>query len=366
MSMMNDDSSVLTGDEQRRADPLASETNNEPAASLPEPIYFVSGRMSEWSDLPDASPTPHVDDLVDRIAGAGGSAGWTIQTYLRLKARGHDVRLTGDWVPGAICVVFYDELIIKTLPFQSFVVAIQPDRARAHIAEMRLMQNRLRIEDPETDLMAYYWPQPRLQPRDPARGDRVERIGFVGRSIYLAPAFRSEAFRGALAEMGMELVIRERAWYDYTDLDAILAVRDVTDYDLTLKPASKLVNSWHAGVPALLGPEPAYRDLRRSELDYIEVATPEDALAALRRLKDDSELYRAMVDNGRRRSPGFTPEAITDQWERLLAGPIAQAYERWRRPAPLWRYSRELLKYPGRVVRHRLARRIHKRKIQKR
>jgi len=42
-----------------------------------------------------------------------------------------------------------------------------------------------------------------------------------------------------------------------------------------------------AGCPALLGPEAGYREQRRSELDYLEVCTMEDALAALKRLKND-------------------------------------------------------------------------------
>jgi hypothetical protein len=47
-------------------------------------------------------------------------------------------------------------------------------------------------------------------------------------------------------------------WHDYSTDDLVLAVRDLTEKDALVKPASKLVNAWIAGVPALLGPEPAF------------------------------------------------------------------------------------------------------------
>ena len=105
--------------------------------------------------------------------------------------------------------------------------------------------------------------------RAEARGARVERVGFVGRERNLAPAFRSAQFRRELAQRGFTLVLRERPWWDYRDLDAILAVRDASPAKLRTKPASKLVNAWHAGCPALLGPEPAFEARRRSPLDFL-------------------------------------------------------------------------------------------------
>ena len=65
-------------------------------------------------------------------------------------------------------------------------------------------------------------------------------------------------------------------------------MRDLTESDYFAKPASKLVNAWHAGVPALLGPEPAYQALRM-QFDYIEIRSPEDAIREVIRLKENPE-----------------------------------------------------------------------------
>jgi hypothetical protein len=100
---------------------------------------------------------------------------------------------------------------------------------------------------------------------------------------------------------------------------------------LRTKPATKLVNAWLAGTPALLGAEPAFAGLRRSELDYLEVATPDDALGALRRLREEPGLFRAMVENGERRADELSAEAVTARWEAVLSEEIVPAYERWAR-----------------------------------
>ena len=125
-------------------------------------------------------------------------------------------------------------------------------------------------------------------------------------------------------------------WPDFREADLILAVRPGGRHRATNKPASKLVNAWLAGVPALLGPEVAYRDLRRSELDYFEVASVGEALAAVDRLLGDPDLYSAMVENGRARSVDFTAEAIVPRWGKLLFETIpALAPSPWSRRVPL-------------------------------
>ena len=71
---------------------------------------------------------------------------------------------------------------------------------------------------------------------------------------------------------------------------------------LETKPASKLVNAWAAGVPAMLGPEPAYRELRSSPLDFLETPAAEAVLDAIDRLRGEPGLYAAMAENGLRRA----------------------------------------------------------------
>jgi hypothetical protein len=143
----------------------------------------------------------------------------------------------------------------------------------------------------------------------------------------------------------MELIIRETDWTDCTDLDAILAVRQVSEFDLSIKPPSKLINAWRAGMPALLGMEPAYEQLRISPLDYFQIRTPDDAIAALRRLRDEEGLMAQMIASGRNRCLEFSTDNLAARWEALLSSPVTDAYERWKRESPLFRLCRFGFRY---------------------
>ena len=130
-----------------------------------------------------------------------------------------------------------------------------------------------------------HFPQPALIARDPARGDRIENIAYKGLSGNLHPEFHGKAWREFLAARGLRWVTdaveesqsrddkSKLAWNDYREVDLVLAVRLPSRNVLgrsdlhPRKPATKLYNAWRAGVPALLGPELAYRELRESPLE---------------------------------------------------------------------------------------------------
>src|SRR5690606_40162519 len=48
-----------------------------------------------------------------------------------------------------------------------------------------------------------HWPQPGLEPRDPARGDRLERVAYKGFVANLHPELASGEFARALAARGL-------------------------------------------------------------------------------------------------------------------------------------------------------------------
>ena len=192
-----------------------------------------------------------------------------------------------------------------------------------------------------------FWPQPNLIPRDPRRKDRFENIAVFGYGV--ATEFLEPSFQRGLNELGLRLVIASRhnaeLWSDYSDIDAVLADRayyennkwqafkkDTFDW----KPASKLINAWHAGVPAVLGPESAYRAERRSELDYIEVDSLDKALNAFRRLRDDIGLRHRMVENGRIRARETSAENMVKKWEDFIINVAVPSYRAWC-AAPAWR-----------------------------
>jgi hypothetical protein len=335
--------------------------NNElPLEPLPYPVYFVCRNTKAWHDLMTGVYPPSADEIYGRFLDLTDC--WSVLTYVHLKRRGLNVHLVPHFVPGEICIIAYDELAIKDLPFTSYVICCRCDRGRPEICDRRIVQNSLNIVN-ATDHLLPHWPQPNLQPRILTRGTTIKTIVFKGFLWNLAKSFRSPEFMQQLQDLGVELQVSsadlgERVcddWIDYTQADLVLAVRDCTEYNLAFKPASKLVNAWMAGSPALLGPEPAYRSLWRSELDYIEVCSPGDVLEAIRRLQHEPSLYTAMVENGFQRAKEFTPDYIASLWRDLLAGPIAENYEQWLHQSQIQKLIGRPIQFVHRSIKHKQA-----------
>ncbi|ERN40585.1 hypothetical protein KR51_00028420 [Rubidibacter lacunae KORDI 51-2] len=316
--------------------------------------------------MPGVEPPP-VEEVYERFHNVNDA--WCVQAYIHLRRRGLNVHLTSRYLPGRICVTSYEHLAIRDAPFNSYVVVVRHDRGRPEICEQRIVQNALNLVD-WTDHLMPLWAQPNLKARDVGRGPRMEILGFKGRDRNLAAPFKRPEFLQQLAELGVTLKMspeEERAhrrdWAEYTNVDAILAIRNCTEYDLAIKPPSKLVNAWFAGCPAILGPEPAFQGLRKSPLDYIEVRSPADVISAVCRLRDRPDLFRAMVENGRLRAREFTPDILSRRWRDLLAGAIAAGYERWQQESRLKKALRPI-QFGFRAIAHRRERHLFLRNIR--
>ncbi len=334
---------------------------------LPHPVYFVCKNRDQWGDLMQGKVPPRLEDLHDRFRDARDS--WSTQPYIQLKQRGLDVHLVSQLVPGQINIVTYDQLIISEHPYKSYVVCCRHDRGIPRICEQTIVQNKDNIFGP-TDHYLPHWPQPFIEPRNPARGTRVERVSYKGRLLNLAEPFRSPEFLANLKSQGFELVVspeedaaRVRDSRDYSDVDVVLAVRNCTEYNLSIKPPSKLLNSWISGCPALVGPESAFRQLRNGPLDFIEVRSPDEVIASLIKLRDNPQLYQSMVDNGHSRAKEFSTDSIALLWRNLLAGPIAEGYQRWTKASPLEQKVMRPLRFGVQAVQHRLERQRFKKLI---
>lgn len=282
-----------------------------------------------------------------------GERAWILQTWLRLRRAGHPVELSGT-VPEAPedhLVVFHAKQAKELLRWRSrlrdaVLVGVRADNREPLIADFEILQNGF-FADGRRRFFMPHWPQSGLVPRDPARGERIERIAYKGFAANLHPDFRTPAWTDFLAGEGIEWVVdavafdgrnrRELDWPDFRTVDLALAVRPAERKQRRSKPATKLVNAWLAGVPALLGPELAFRELRRAELDYLEIASVAEAREAVLRLRRDPDLYRAMVENGLRRGAEFAHDALVPRWAELLFKTI---------PALAERRSRLLLRLP--------------------
>jgi hypothetical protein len=143
-------------------------------------------------------------------------------------------------------------------------------------------------------------------------------------------------------------------WNDYSDIDLILSVRDIPHAHALLKPANKLTNAWMAGVPALIGPEPAIEVITESHLDYIPVREPVDVFRALDILERNPDLYSSMVEHGHKRGLEFNEAAVATRWIETLE--IAKTeYISWSNKAP----AGKLADFEKRLQRHSVHMRRH-------
>ena len=302
-------------------------------------------QCSTWS-LSDPMPWS-VEEQARRRA-------WILQTYLHMQAHGYDVGISPE-LPNEGIVVFIPEaesLHALKQQYDDMHRALTFVTVRADVIEFRsswadvdIVQNGRFANDKDTFFVPH-WPQLGIIPRDAVRGTTINHITFKGGFGSLDKRFRSDAWHAFLNERGLTFEIASRhtqgaipRWHDYEQADLMLAVRPLhgDGGQRCEKPATKLVNAWQAGVPAIVGPEYAFQELREDPLDYVEVHTLADAMEAVDALRTDPGRYQAMIAHGKRRAEAFTPERITERWAEVLFThvPKIAASRRWAKRLPL-------------------------------
>lgn len=306
---------------------------------LSHPVHFVCGDDAVWPELASWNGTTTLEPEVLAKRGVRSLNNWIVRTYYELRLRHADVTISSQIRPSAINVVdAYGLARKKRLNFQ-FILVPRGDAHASTLANFIVPQNDVTDHfDRKSPLSIPMWPQPGIIPRSGSRGTAIEILAFKGDPRNLDERFQSKSFLNRLKALGVvletspyELNLRGPVHADYSNCDIILAARNLTEYDAGNKPASKLVNAWFGEVPALLGPEPAYLALKRSELDFFVVRSPDDVLRAVRRLKKEPGLYTSMVENGRQRRAEFTDDMIAQRWAEVLNGPAAAAFDGWQR-----------------------------------
>jgi hypothetical protein len=282
---------------------------------------------------------------------AGGKYSWTLQTYLHLREAGVRCTLVRTFPSRGLVVAHRDFLPITMRPLADvFLVCIKPDRREHTWAHYYIVQNRSdpvfgRVGEGRAKALPY-WPQPSLLPRGPERGTTCENVAYLGRSINLAEELRSPEWASSLGEHGLTWsIVPVQDWNDYRQIDICVAVRGFAGqaasadpiFNPNSKPPSKLINSWLAGVPAVVGEESAFRAIRTSPLDYLEVRTLDELTAAILSLKNDPGLYRRMVAHGRARAAEFSAAAVARCWHDMFLDEIVPAYAAWMRQSRMRR-----------------------------
>lgn len=285
------------------------------------------------------------------VAFGGGANIWSYFTPIALREHGYPVRITTE-IPDEGIVLSHSQYLPqhRITNERTLLICIRADYGRNHPAQMHVVQNADQAHYAGKDIIEYLflpgpshyipqWPQPGLVPRNRDRGDRFENVVFVGARQNLAPELKTEQWLQSIKELGLNFVTMfDRAsWHDYSEADAVIAIRSMSAARHFRKPPSKLTNAWLAGVPAILGAESAFRALRQGEDDFIEVQSQQEAIAAIRRLKEDLLLRRRMVEVGHLRSGEYTIAANAERWIAFFENVAIPYYQQWRSRSPLHR-----------------------------
>lgn len=250
---------------------------------------------------------------------------WSWGTYFRLKNRGHDVKLTCTIPENGILVMpaIYPAMTQKP-PAGVLIICTVADSPPLFYMPVNVTQNPLQPQQYRNLLYwpvwrhISHWPQPGIIPRAKERDGRFERIAFFGHRDQLESQLASADFQQKLNKMELLFEIRESDFTDYSDVDAIIAIRGFSNEPFLHKPYTKLVNGWLAETPVIAGTETSFSAIKKSELDYITVSSTDELVNALLRLKADAGLRKQMAENGRRRAAEFNEESVIRQWEQLL------------------------------------------------
>lgn len=326
--------------------PTKDHRSGQDGKSDPIPLHFVCPDDHVWPELSENRTLPLPGDILSFRTG-GFLNNWVLRTYHAFAAAGREVSLSASLRSDAINIVSVREFGRRQrLSSDAFVLGVRADAHAPQLVNFSVRQNYLYAEEAD-NANVHHWIQPGIVSRPRTRGNRIEVVSFKGHVQNLYEPFRSDAFRAALAENEIRLEIdcpspgrQGHTWNDYSETDAVLAVRNLTHYDARHKPASKLVNAWKARCPAILSPEPAFRELCRSPLDYIEVHSIDEPLRVLRFLKAYPKIYERFLEHAEKRAQEFEDRKIFERWCEIMETKVRPEFLRWQSMSRAARFAR--------------------------
>lgn len=264
-----------------------------------------------------------VDDL-SHLIRMGGKYSWTLQTYHYLKAQGLPVKLSHSLDPDCVNLAHGNYLRSAGVRWNCFAVCLQGDYPHFSLARYHIVQNM--AQESANASFIPFWPQIGQISRDPER-TTVKRVAYQGRINFTD--LDADALNQDLNLQGIEFVPLEN-WQDLSSIDVLVGIRHYGRKLYRRKPASKLVNAWHAGIPFVGGWDSAYADIGTPDENYLKVESHDELVQAVLRLKNDDRLYAGLVSAGADRAREFTPEAIAQKWITLLETKAWPVYLDWR------------------------------------
>lgn len=266
--------------------------------------------------------------------GFGIPRSWIFQPWLLLMKEGVECEYT-PYLPeeGITLMLSFNIHPDSQGSDKFFLVDIAADRLPRSVAHFHIVQNPVQAREYENAFYMPHWPEHYLIPRDENRKKTFANICYFGDPDNLAAELKSEEWQRHLKnELGLHFQLKHKEeWHDYSDVDAVVAIRDFSNKPYDNKPATKLYNAWLAGVPFIGGCDSAYASEGSPEQDYLVAAAPEELLQQLRRLKQDQELRARLVQRGSEVVQNFTMEKTLERWKKLIQEILPQRALEWHR-----------------------------------
>jgi len=271
----------------------------------------------------------------------GTAENWIYQSWARLKQSGNDLTLASKI--SSLGIVF---ALGKSLgknfrtPSGTCLIDIVADAAPHPAADAYVVQNRIQQKYIPHSFFIPHWPQPRIIPRSPTRGDRFENIAFFGDASNLAPELQQQKWHDHLRrELGLSFIIKSSyEWNDYAEIDAIIAIRSFSKARYLSQSAVKLYNAWLAGVPFIGGHDIAYADEGNSGNNYLVATSLEELFIHLRHLKENLSFRHELVARGHHQGTFYTQEKTAECWNFLIKESIAKFAHTQVRKTPRQRF----------------------------
>ena len=263
-----------------------------------------------------------------------GHYNWSLQTYLLLRDRGFDCELVCDVEDReGIVVAHRDSLQENFKPAKNqLLVCAQADWGRHPYAQVHICQNIAQTRSEGQHLgyrlfwagstyFVHHWPQPNLQARSSDRPTELNSLAYFGLDYNLAPELRSDDWTDFLQALGIEwkLIGDTHQWADYSNIDAVLFMRDFSGDPYFNKPATKLQNAWLAKCLPVCTPESAFLEEAASNAESVVYVQSYDELKTkIRFLKDDQDKFANTIAALSVLGDSYTHDVIANEWVRML------------------------------------------------
>ncbi len=253
---------------------------------------------------------------------------WIVQTYLHLKNISDSIICSSRLLPDAINVLHCDEMLKSPDIGEYFTVSIVADRRVYLGGNLAVVQNHDQTITSK-DRWIMHWPQTNLIASTRTGKESTFRIGFLGlkkNSIDLKKLIDRSKYKKEI-----EVVFRGPGeWHDYSDLDAVVAIRDFKSTH-PQKPPTKLLNAWRAGVVFLGGKDSAYEQVGRPNEDYIRCGNADELLFEIERLVGHPEIIEKLIAAGYESVSAYTDAKIVKIWRDFFKYIAEPELIRWQK-----------------------------------